>query len=63
MKTPQIPALPGMTPLGFRKTSSRKARISAIVKALSDMSRNGWEHSQPADYQALEAELAALRGR
>jgi hypothetical protein len=53
-----------MTPLGFRKTSSRKAknRIKHIVSVLSVMSRDGWEHSRPADYQALEAELAALRG-
>jgi hypothetical protein len=39
---------------------SKKQRRTAIIKALSDLSRNGWANARPYDYEPLEAELRKL---
>jgi hypothetical protein len=40
--------------------SKQIRRRSQIIRILSDLSRNGWANARPADYQPLEAELAAI---
>lgn len=39
------------------KKSDRK---SEIVRALSELSRRGWDRARPCDYEPLERELRAL---
>lgn len=41
------------------RTKSNKRRTEIII-ALSDMSRGGWEHSTPSEYERLERELIEL---
>lgn len=45
-----------------RKTAPQKRR-SALIAELSRLSRDGWAHARPEDYQPLEAELRTLEGR
>lgn len=40
--------------------SKKQKRRIELIKALSDLSRNGWANAKPYDYQPLEAELAKL---
>ena len=40
-----------------------RARRSQIIRALSDLSRDGWNGVRPEDYQPLEAELRAIEER
>lgn len=40
-----------------------RKRHSEIIRALSDLSRDGWKGARPDDYLPLEAELARLEGR
>lgn len=37
-----------------------RARRVEIIKALSDLSRNGWAGVRPEDYKPLEDELRAM---
>jgi hypothetical protein len=37
-----------------------RKRKSDIIRALSDLSRNGWANARPEDYEPLEAELRKL---
>ncbi len=41
-------------------TKKERARYSAIVRQLSDLSRNGWDRTTHDDYEPLERELNAL---
>lgn len=38
----------------------RAARRAIIIAELSKLSRDGWAHARPEDYQPLEAELNEL---
>lgn len=42
-------------------TRKQQQRKSAILSELSKLSRKGWQHARPEDYQILEKELASLR--
>jgi hypothetical protein len=44
-------------------THRDRARRSAIIRELSDLSRNGWSQARPCDYQPLERELEALNAK
>lgn len=46
----------------MRKLTARQMqrRRSEVIKALSDLSRNGWQGVQSCDYQPLERELDDL---
>lgn len=39
---------------------AQRKRRSAIIRELSHLSRNGWAHAKPYDYEPLEAELKTL---
>lgn len=41
-------------------TKKQRARRTAIIKQLSELSRDGWKNTKPCDYQPLEAELRQL---
>lgn len=41
-------------------TAKERARKSAIVHQLCDLSRNGWAAARSGDYQPLERELEQL---
>lgn len=41
-------------------TRKEKARWRAIVSQLRELSRDGWKHAKPCDYEPLERELRAL---
>lgn len=38
----------------------RAARRAIIMTELTKLSRDGWAHARPEDYQPLEAELRSL---
>lgn len=39
----------------------RQARISAIIRELTRLSRDGWNHAHWIDYLSLERELKELQ--
>lgn len=41
-------------------TRKAAARRRAIIAELSRLSRDGWRHAKPADYEPLERELREL---
>jgi hypothetical protein len=41
-------------------TKAQAKRRSEIVRALSDLSRNGWANALPCDYEPLERELRII---
>jgi hypothetical protein len=41
-------------------TKTQKKRRSAIIRELSNLSKNGWNNARPEDYLPLESELRAL---
>jgi hypothetical protein len=45
-----------------RRSAKQRRRIE-IIKALSELSRNGWANSRPEDYLPLEAELRELESK
>lgn len=44
-------------------TRKDRARRTAIIKELSDLSRDGWASARPCDYEPLERELREIEGR
>jgi len=44
------------------KTAAGRARRSAIIQELCKLSRDGWAHALPCDYEPLENELRKLEG-
>lgn len=42
------------------KTAAAKARRTAIIKELSNLSRDGWSGAIAADYEHLERELRLI---
>jgi len=43
--------------------TKRQKRIREIIRALSDLSREGWRYASPCDYLPLERELAYLQNK
>jgi hypothetical protein len=41
-------------------TKKKLARMNAIIRELTRLSRNGWRDARPSDYLPLERELKAL---
>ena len=41
---------------------ARRRRRTAIIRILSEMSRNGWANARYDDYHPLEVELKQLEG-
>lgn len=41
-------------------TKKEQARYRAIIRQLSDLSKNGWSQATHPDYEPLEKELRAL---
>ena len=46
---------------GEGKMSKKQKRRIEIIKALSDLSRDGWRNAKPCDYEALERELGEMK--
>ena len=44
-------------------TRTERARRSAIIKELSQLSRDSWSRATSADWQPLERELSALNAK
>lgn len=40
-----------------------RERRSIIVRQLCDLSRDGWRHAKPCDYQPLERELRRIEAQ
>ena len=40
-----------------------RARYRLLIDELCRLSRNGWAHARPSDYQPLEAEYRALAAK
>jgi hypothetical protein len=41
-------------------TRAQRKRRTEIIKALSDLSRDGWRNARRCDWEALESELREL---
>ena len=41
-------------------TKKLRDRRHAIINQLSDLSKDGWRHAKPCDYQPLERELREI---
>lgn len=44
-------------------TKALAARRREIIRALAELSRNGWANARPYDYEPLERELREIEAR